>query len=211
MTRALRAPTPLTAAGIRALLAIDTLPHDDVLTAIGGHYGGTVDTVDPLDEAARALFGVVGEPCDVQAARLVELLFAQLGLAPDALSADGLILPAVMVTRRADPLVIAMLGHEIARRAGLESHVCIAGDASWTALLDARNCTLVGAAPFAGTTARESGFHVACAHETATLLLERLARRAVLGGARRCAAALAAAMRSGSHDVPECSGHARRI
>ena len=209
MSRALRVPPPLTAAGIRGLLAIDHLPHDDVLTAVGGHFGGTVDPVDPLDEAARSLFGVAGEPCDVQAKRLVEVLFLHLGLSPDEGSADALILPAVLVTRRADPLLISMLGHEIARRAGLETHVCIAGECSWTAVLDADNCTLVGSSPFSGADARESGFHVACAHETATVLLERLARRS-FGRTARCAQSLASAMRSGALDVPECSGHPRR-
>jgi Transglutaminase-like superfamily len=209
MSRALHVPPPLTAAGIRGLLSLDDLPHDDVLSAIGGHYGGVVEPVDPLDEAARALFDVVGEPCEVQAKRLMEVLFLHLGLSPDELSADALILPAVVITRRADPLLISMLGHEIARRAGLESHVCIAGEASWTALLDEENCTLVGSSPFAGAGARENGFHVACAHETATVLLERLARRG-LGRTRRCAGALAGAMRSGRREVPACAGHPRR-
>jgi hypothetical protein len=70
---------------------------------------------------------------------------------------------------------------------------------------------LVGASPFAGCDARESGFHVACAHETATLLLERLALRSISGRRQRGAAALATAMRSGSLDVPDCPGHPRRI
>ena len=76
-----------------------------------------------------------------------ELLFLRFALSPDERSADGLILPSVLVTRSADPLVIAMLGHEIARRAGIESRVCVAGDHAWTAVLDSENCTLVGAAP----------------------------------------------------------------
>jgi hypothetical protein len=146
----------------------------------------------------------------VQAARLVELLFLQLGISPDDRSADALILPAVLVTRRADPLVISMIGHAIARRAGFESHVCIAGAESWTALLDAENCTLVGASPFAGVDAHERGFHVACAHETATLLLERLAQRG-LGRVRSCAASVAAAMRSGCRGVPHCPVHPCRL
>jgi Transglutaminase-like superfamily len=205
MPRALR--VHLTADGIRGLLAVENPSHDDVLTAIGGHYGGGFESTDPLDEAARSLFGTAGAPCDVQAARLAELLFHQLGLSPDEHSAGALILPEVLVTRRADPLVIAMLGHEIARRAGLESHVCTAGDDAWTALLDAENCTLVGASPLVCAGLRESGFHVACAHETAVVLLERLARRAV-GRAQRCAVTVAAAMRSGSRDAGRCAGHA---
>jgi hypothetical protein len=210
MSRALR-PPPLTAAGIRGLLAIDDLPHDDVLTAIAGHFGGVGEpAADPLDEAARSLFDMVGMPCDVQAKRLVEVLFLRLGLSPDDCSADALLLPTALLTRRADPLVISMTGHEIARRAGLESHVCVAGADSWTAVLDAENCTLVGASPFSGVDARASKFHVACAHETATLLLERIASRG-LGRARSCAASLAAAMRSGCRDVPHCPGHRPRI
>lgn len=209
MARALRVPPPLTAAGIRGLLAIHDLPHDDVLTAIGGHYGGVVEPVDPLDDAARSLFGVAGLACDVQAKRLVEVLFLRLGLSPDDCSADALILPTALVTRRADPLVISMIGHELARRAGLESHVCVAGSDSWTAVLDAEHCTLVGASPFTGSAACRGRFHVACAHETATLLLERIARRG-FGRERVCASSLAAAMRSGCRDVPECPGHPPR-
>ena len=208
MSGALHVP-PLSADRIRGLLALESVPHDDVLTAIGGHYGGGVEPRDPLDEAARALFGVAGEACDVQARRLVEVLFFHLGLSPDECSADGLILPTVLITRRADPLVISMIGHELARRAGLESHVCIAGEDSWTALLDAENCTLVGSSAFAGSGACERGFHVACAHETATVVLERLAQRA-RGRAQRCAGALATAMRSGRRHVPACPGHPPR-
>ena len=211
MTRALRAPTPLTAAGIRGLFAIDTLPHDDVLAAIGGHYGGVVDPSDPLDEAARSLFGVVGEPCDVQARRLVDLLFLQLGLAPDTLSADGLILPAVLVTRHADPLVISMMGHELARRAGLESHVCVAGDYSWTAFLDAENCTRSSALRHSRAAMRARAGSTSPA---------RTRRRRSCSSAWRFAASPAGGSAalprsprrcSGSLDVPDCPGHPRRI
>jgi hypothetical protein len=138
----------------------------------------------------------------------MELLFLHFALAPDESSADGLLLPIVLVTRHADPLVVAMLGHEIARRAGLESHVCVAGAQAWTALLDADNCTLVGTSALAGADASESGLHVACAHATAALLVERIARRAH-GAQRRCAAALAVALRGGRREVERCTGHCR--
>ncbi len=210
MPRALRVPPPLTAEGIRCLFALEDLPHDDVLSVIAGHYGGACESAEPLDDAARALFDVAGAPCDVQARCLMEVLFLQLGLSPDDCSVDALILPAALATRRADPLVLAMIGHEIARRAGLESHVCVAGADAWTAVLDAENCTLVGASPFTGVDAREGRIHVACAHETATLLLERIARRG-FGRTRTCASSLSAVMRSGCRDVPHCPGHPRRI
>jgi hypothetical protein len=115
----------------------------------------------------------------------------------------------VLVTRRADPLVMAMIGHEIARRAGLESCVCSEGPHSWTALLDEENCTLVGSSQAVLGDARECGFRVVCAHETAVLLLERLASRAH-GRTARCAAALACAIRCGTDEVGHCPGHARR-
>jgi hypothetical protein len=200
----------LSAAGIRAVLALEHVGHDEVLRAVGGHYGGVVPTTDALDDAARPLFGVVGAPSEVQARRVAEVLFLDLGLSPDDRSADALILPAALVTRRADPLVLAMLGHELARRAGLESHVCVAGDDAWTALLDGDCCTLVGSAVFASGEAHERGFHIACAHETATSVLERLASRA-LGAMRECAADIAHAMRCGSRDVRDCPGHGSRL
>ena len=116
----------------------------------------------------------------------------------------------MLITRRADPLVIAMIGHEIARRAGIESRVCVAGDDAWTAVLDSENCTLVGAAPLELSLAQESDFHVACPHEAAALLLERLSRRAA-GRSASCAASIACALRSGHGDVGVCPGHPRRI
>ena len=176
MSRALRVPPPLTAAGIRGLLAIDDLPHDDVLTAIAGHYGGAGESADPPRRGrSRALRRRGHALRRAGQAPRGGALPAASGSRPTTARSTRCILPAALVTRRADPLVISMIGHEIARRAGLESHVCIAGADSWTAVLDAENCTLVGASPFTGADARRGRFHVACAHETATVLLERIA------------------------------------
>ena len=206
MSGALHVP-PLSADRIRGLLALESVPHDDVLTAIGGHYGGGVSLA--TRSTRHALFGVAGEACDVQARRLVEVLFFHLGLSPDECSADGLILPTVLITRRADPLVISMIGHELARRAGLESHVCIAGEDSWTALLDAENCTLVGLVGVRG---------LGCLRARIPRRLRArdghggpgAPRAARAGRAQRCAGALATAMRSGRRHVPACPGHRPR-
>ena len=60
MSHAVRVPPPLTAAGLRGLFTTEHLPHDDVLSSIGGHFGGVVQGADPLDEAARGLFDLTG-------------------------------------------------------------------------------------------------------------------------------------------------------
>jgi len=79
-----------------------------------------------------------------------------------------------------------------------------------TALLDEENRTLVGISSAVLGDARESGFRVLCAHETATVLLQRLAACG-RGRPARCAAALACAIRCGTDEVGHCPGHARPV
>ena len=68
---------------------------------------------------------------------------------------------------------MAALGHELARRAGLASAVCRAGDDWWTGVFGPEGCVLVGSA--AGVVPRSlAGVRVACAHEVAVTALARL-------------------------------------
>ena len=156
-------------------------------------------TAARLDEAARGSSTLRASRATCRPSGSRSCSSSSSGSSPDESSADALILPAVLATRRADPLVISMLGHEIARRAGLESHVCIAGGDSWTALLDAENCTLIGASPLVRAATPRERVPRRLRARDGVVLLERLARPR--SGARGSAP---------PRSLPRCAAGARR-
>jgi hypothetical protein len=146
-----------------------------------------------LDEASRPLFGAAAlAPAD-RAHRLGTVLEQDLritseqGPDPQLLRLDG-----VLLRRRGHPLLVAALGVELLRRAGIAASVC-SSPTRWfvgltgadrTVLLDAR----LGDDPCPDHVRRH------CAHEVAFCVLTGLAERFARAG-RRSPARLALALR----------------
>jgi hypothetical protein len=76
---------------------------------------------DHLDEAAIPLFRVARDDLRAQAAALAQAITDGLGLG--ASPGGPLLLDQALTERTADPLLLAAIGHELARHAGLRSAV----------------------------------------------------------------------------------------
>jgi hypothetical protein len=150
-----------------------------------------------LDDDARRLFGAARlEPADCAGELGLVLerdltIRAEAGPDPDLLRLDR-----VLVTRRGHPLLVAALGAELLRRAGVPAAVCSSptrwfvgvggGRAGRTVLLDARLSAHAEGCP--------DRVRRHCAHEVAFCALTGLAERFARGG-RRSRARLALALR----------------
>jgi hypothetical protein len=158
-----------------AVLGAADLECDRALLAIAAHFEPATDAsvVDGrLDEAGRVLFGVRYGPVGLQAWRVAGILSGGLCLRPDAGDPRGLLVGAALRRRTAHPILLAAVGHEVARRAGLESHVCTVGPAWCVALHDGQDVAVVpcgGALP-PGRRAPQRR----CPHEVAYALLHAL-------------------------------------
>lgn len=131
-------PTHIGAAVITAsarLLQQPDLAHDQAMIAIAT----AIDGADPhamwdrLDEAAIPLFRVARGDLRAQARALAEAITDGLGLS--AAPGGPLLLNQAFAERSADPLLLAGVGHELARHAGLRSAVACSRSGYWTALL----------------------------------------------------------------------------
>jgi hypothetical protein len=170
---------------------------DDLLLALAAEFW-PVDadaTRAQLDDDARRLFGAAAFAAADRAHLLGTLLERELRIVPDA-GADPELLRLDRLThrRRGHPLLIAALGVELLRRAGIEAAVCssptrwfvgIAGTAT-TVLLDTRLSACEDRSP---THVRRH-----CAHELAFCVLTGLAERFARAG-DRSPARLALALR----------------
>jgi regulator of sirC expression with transglutaminase-like and TPR domain len=148
-----------------------------------------------LDDQARALFGVARlDPAD-RAHRLGTVLEEELMITPQqGDDPDLLRLDRVLHQRRAHPLLVAAVGVELLRRAGVAAAVCSSptrwfvgiGGADRTVLLDARLSRHADPCP--------DRVRRHCAHEIAFCVLTGLAERFARAG-RRSPARLALALR----------------
>jgi hypothetical protein len=149
-----------------------------------------------LDDDARRLFGAATlAPAD-RAHRLADVLERELQIAPEQGPDPELLrLDRALCHHRAHPLVVAALGAELLRRAGVAASVCssptrwfvgIEGEQGQTVLLDTR---LSGHADPCPERVRRH-----CAHEVAFCALTGLAERFARAG-RRSPARLALALR----------------
>ena len=121
-------------------LSEPTLTHDSALATISHAFGGARATglLERIDDAARPMFGVADGSLFAQADALADVITNRLGLQANGREWRALLLGDALAQREAHPLLLASLGHELARRAGLESvvarsrdHVCcvlIAGE-----------------------------------------------------------------------------------
>ena len=149
--------------------------HGEVLAGIAAVLGGPDASalLDALDDHARGLFGAECVGLLEQAAVVERVLDGLVGGRRDAADPEQLLLHGALRQGAGHPLVVAALGHELARRAGLASAVCRAGDDWWTGVFGPEGCVLVGSA--AGVVPRSlAGVRVACAHEVAVTALARL-------------------------------------
>jgi hypothetical protein len=160
---------------------------DDMLLALSAEFR-PVDAPAArarLDDDARRLFGVAAlDPVDI-AARLGEVLRLELGMRTrESLEPDVMYLDRVHRRRIGHPVVVAALGVELLRRAGIHALVC-SSPTRWfvgierdgtLALLDAR---LEPDAPPAPRRVRRH-----CTHEVAFCSLTGLATRLANQGRR---------------------------
>lgn len=162
-----------------AALGRPGLGHDEVLFALAACFGGREPEriADLLDDAARALFDAP-RTSDGRAARLTSTLMTDLGLRPERYDFRSLVPDLALDARRVHPLLIAVIGHELVRRAGWTSRVCSCRHGGWwVALRDGPDAVLVGCGPpDSGLDA--AGLASCCAHVSGTGLLEELAARA---------------------------------
>jgi len=76
-----------------------------------------------LDDASRSLFGLAGLGADDQAARVRHVLGAELGFGCAGCGPRSLLLGEVVAHRAGHPLLLACVGHELTRRAGVVTSV----------------------------------------------------------------------------------------
>ena len=148
-----------------------------------------------LDDASRRLFGVAAMAGPDRSRRLGTVLERDLLVQPDTgFDPAVLRLDRVLDTRRAHPLLLAVLGVELLRRAGVSAAVCSSptrwfvglGGSGGTVLLDARLSAQADPCP--------DRVRRHCAHEVAFCALTGLAERFAREG-RRSRARLALALR----------------
>jgi hypothetical protein len=157
----------------RTLQAPD-LAADDVLIALAERFAGCrrAAVLERLDDAARGLFGVAGLAPRERAERLAAVLTAELRLKPVTHEHEALLVDRALATRRAHPLVIAAVGHELARRAGFTARVCRARSDWWIAIPGDDVLTAIGCS--AGTPTPHGPLQAQCPHQLAYALLAHL-------------------------------------
>lgn len=166
---------PVVTEEARELLGSAGLQHDRAqLAIVAALTGSAPEPVEArLDDAARALFGARALGVREQANALATLLTDGLALQPLGGESRALLIDEALAHREAHPTLIAVIGHELARRAGLRSFVASIGPRHWTALQVEGESALVGcelldpAGP-AGTVRPR------CAHEVAGTVLKAL-------------------------------------
>jgi hypothetical protein len=166
---------PVVTEEARELLGSAGLQHDRAqLAIVAALTGGEAAPVEArLDDAARALFGVAASDVRAQAGTLATALTD--GLALQALGGEprALLIDEALARREAHPLLIAVIGHELARRAGLRSFVGAIGPRHWTVLQAEGESALVGCEllerPPSAAKVRPR-----CAHELAGTVLDGL-------------------------------------
>jgi hypothetical protein len=128
------------------LLSSPSLQHDQAQAALAASLSSTAveSPAALLDEASLSLFGAAALDVSVQARALANLLTNELCLCPDRDDHRALLIDHALTRRRAHPLQIAVIGHELARRAGLSSCVAILEREPWTVLQGEGGMALVG-------------------------------------------------------------------
>jgi hypothetical protein len=128
------------------LLSAPGLQHDEAQAALAASLSSTAIEAPGslLDEASLSLFGAAALGVSAQARELAGVLTNELCLCPDRDDHRALLIDHALTRRRAHPLQIAVIGHELARRAGLSSFVGIFERQPWTVLRGEEGMAMVG-------------------------------------------------------------------
>ena len=138
---------------------------------------------DCLDHNARPLFGLAHAPLHEQAAEIAEAITNRLGLRATTDRHGHLLLNHALADRAAHPIILATIGHELARHAGLSSVVARSRSDYWTLLT--RGDTFLPLGYGSRTTLISSEPEACCAHEIAHQILLRIAADGTPESARR--------------------------
>lgn len=205
----------MNAPGFRALAGARRCPGPgELLLALAAEFtrSDPAEGAARLDDGARRLFGIVDLEPDEQAERLAVVLDRDLGLglAKDY-EPETVLLDRVLETLRGHPLLLAVVGRELAVRAGAEARVFVSPTrwfvgltaGSQTVMLDAR-LVPVGERP-------PPSVRGLCAHEIAFCVLSGLERRFIARD-RLFEARMAARLRDVLPDLPDgqSGGSSRR-
>jgi hypothetical protein len=168
------------------LLGTPGLQHDQAQAALAASFSVTAMAAPGalLDEASLPLFGV-GE-CEVseQAHALADELTNGLCLSPDRRSHRALLIDHALTHRSAHPLQIAVIGHELARRAGISSFVGICEGEPWIVVRGESQMALVGPAQIAGRPNAQN-VRPRCPHQVARAVLTEIRASAPPDSAQR--------------------------
>jgi hypothetical protein len=161
-------------APLERLLQTPDLAADDALIALAGRFAGCdrAAVLAQLDDVARGLFGAAALAPRACADWLAEALWDTLALRPVTHDHRALLIDHALATRRAHPLVIAAVGHELGRRAGIETRICRAGTDWWLGIPGDEVLTAVGCSP--GSAHPVGPLRAICPHQLAYALLAHL-------------------------------------
>ncbi|HEV7772614.1 MAG TPA: transglutaminase family protein [Conexibacter sp.] len=156
---------------LERLLGGPDLAADDALIALADRFTGCdrAAVLTRLDDVARELFGAAALPPREQADRLASALRDTLGLRPVTHDHRALLVDHALATHRAHPLVIAAVGHELGRRAGLTTRICRVQTDWWLTLPGDEVLTALGCSP--GKTHPCGPLTAICPHQLAYALL----------------------------------------
>jgi hypothetical protein len=160
--------------GTFAALAQQRCPAvgDVLLVMTGAFQEVDLDAMDArLDELARPLFDV---PAEARAGRLAE----QLGrFALDEHSVGGLWLDEVVRSERGHPMLVAAVGAELGRRAGLDAGVFSTPTVWYAGVVDGERLWLIDLGEPTADSASPRTLRRHCGHELAFAALSGLAAR----------------------------------
>jgi hypothetical protein len=163
-------------------------PFDEVMLALSAELGPVdrASALGALDEHARSLFGIA----QLSPARRVDRVAALLGGFHAATSCEdprGFLLEHVLSRRRGHPALLAVVVHELVRRAGVETGIFTSPGSWYVGCADGDRLALVAICGPAGDTV-PPGVRRHCAHEVAFAVLCGLAQSLAARGEDEAAA-----------------------
>jgi hypothetical protein len=168
------------------LLATPGLQHDQAQAALAASFSVTAMAAPGtlLDEAALPLFGVGELDVSEQAHALADQLTNGLCLSPERSQHRALLIDHALVHRSAHPLQIAVIGHELARRAGIDSFVGLCEGEPWIVVRGEQRMALVGPGELDARPDARS-IRSRCAHQVARAVLTEIRASAPPDSAQR--------------------------
>ncbi len=168
------------------LLAEPGIGHDEAQSALAAAFSVTA-LASPrarLDEASLPLFGAASRCVAGQAEALADALTNQLCLCPERRDHRALLIDHALTCRAAHPLQIAVIGHELGRRAGLSTFVASYGGEPWTVVNGEEGLALVGPATVADRPTA-TDLVPRCPHQIAAAVLREIERSGPADAAAR--------------------------